>query len=82
MPAQIFYCLSEWHTHVGFEPSDERFSGMSTKLGVAMWLLIQCRGLLPCLHRQQASPVDTALLMVRSVPGIPSESGLTCRCYP
>ena len=68
MPAQIFYSLSEWHTHADFTPSDVQHSELHATLRVVLFLLLEHGGDLPPLHRH-ASNVETALLVVCPVPG-------------
>ena len=64
MPAQIFYSLSERHTHQEFRPSDIKQRWPARIIGEALLLVVNHAAHLPRLHRQQASPGDTALLMV------------------
>lgn len=74
MPAQIFYCLSEWHTHVEFAPAGiGKPSGLPQVITQAVFMVMKFAAYLPRLHRQQASPRDTSLLMVGPVlhPGHP-----------
>ena len=69
MSAQIFYSLSEWHTHVDFRPSDVERSGLPKGLPKTamevLFLVIKFADNLPRLH-QQSSCADTALLLVKS----------------
>ena len=62
--AQVFYSLSEWHTHVDFRRSDFEHSGLPDAAITVLWLVIKYADKLPRLHCEQASCADTALLMV------------------
>ena len=63
MAAQI-YSLSERHAHREFSPSDIKQGGLPRIIGEAMSLVVNHAAHLPKLHRDQASPGDTALLLV------------------
>ena len=73
MPAQIFYSLSERHAHREFRPSDIKHGGLPAIIGEAAVLVVNHATHLPRLHRYQANPGDTALLLVRPAldPGMP-----------
>ena len=62
--AQIFYSLSEWHTHVDFRPSHVEHTGLPEAAVEVLYLVMKYAATLPCLQRDQASCADTALLMV------------------
>ncbi len=64
MAAQIFYSLSERHTHRDFSPSDIKLGGLPRIIGEALSLVVNHAAHLPKLHRDQASPGDTSLLLV------------------
>ena len=70
---QIFYSLSEWHTHVDFKPSQVERSGLPQGLPKTamevLFLVIKFADNLPPWHRQQTSCADTALLVVNCSPG-------------
>ena len=63
MAAQIFYSLSERHTHLEFSPS-ECSPSVHIRLQEALFLVTEGAAYLPRLHRHQANQGDTALLMV------------------
>ena len=62
--AQIFYSLSERHTHLKFRPSDITYRGLPKILLDVLLLVANHPEDLPRLHREQARHLDTALLMV------------------
>ena len=62
--AQIFYSLSERHAHRELMPSDIKHGGLPEIIAEALLLVVDHAAHLPRLHRQQASPGDTALLLV------------------
>ena len=64
MPLQIFYSLSERHTHLKFRPSDITYRGLPKILLDVLLLVANHPEDLPRLHREQARHLDTALLMV------------------
>ncbi len=64
MPAQIFYSLSERHSHRKLQPSDITHDGLQKILGEAALLVVKHAVHLPRLRRHQANPGDTALLLV------------------
>ena len=63
MPAQILYSLSERHSHQEFSPSDI-MDGLPIHITEAALLVVNHAAHLPRLHPHQASPGDTALLLV------------------
>jgi hypothetical protein len=64
MPAQIFYSLSERHTHRDFQPADVNSSHVPWCLTDTVTLVVDHAAHLPFLHRRQAAQSDTALLLV------------------
>ena len=72
MLVQIFFSLSERHAHREFAPSDINYRDESSCLIEVLHLVGQHAAHLPRLHRHQATPRDTALLMVG--PPCPSAS--------
>ena len=65
MPLQIFYSLSERHSHLEFRPCDITHLPIMPKILLdALLLVVNHAECLPCLHREQASHLDTALLVV------------------
>ena len=66
--AQIFYSLSERHTHLEFRPSD--LHGMHASLKETLFLVMEHAEDLPRLHRQQANQGDTASLVVSLSSGL------------
>ncbi len=64
MSAQIFYNLSERHSHQEFRPSDINNASLPAIIGEAALLVVKHAAHLPRLQRHQASPGDTALLLV------------------
>ena len=68
VPAQMFYCLSEWHMHSELGPSGTAGgtgppAALSRVLLQALFTVLEHAAYLPRLHPQQAQG-DTALLMV------------------
>lgn len=69
VPAQILFSLSERHAHLEFELSDTGdIDLMIYPLVEALFLVMDHAAHLPRMHRQHASPIDTALLMVTPSP--------------
>ena len=63
MPLQIFYSLSERHTHLDFRPSDITHRGLPKILLDALQLMVTHADYLPS-PREQARHLDTALIVV------------------
>ena len=74
VPLQIFYSLSERHTHLNFRPCDVTHRGLPKILLDALVLVTNHAVHLPHLHREQAWQLDTALLMV----GLSQIQGFIC----
>ena len=69
MPAQIFYCLSEWNTHENFTQTGiSKASGVPQVILEVVFVVHKHAAYLPRLHSQQATHRDTALLMVSKSP--------------
>ena len=69
MTVQIFYSLSERHTHLEFSRSDLTCSeAVPLRFKEAMFLVSKHAACLPRLHRQQVNQGDTASLVVSLFP--------------